>query len=360
MINDPRFDKCGFILSSIRSEFEFIFRDLRDKYKYLIWLEEEAKYELENYNDSVMEERVENVLEWIEKVKPPLIKQIKDEKPILLKTLKIENTPSSNQDNEVYIKRFLTEIEELNSIPSSQWTGICNWNYNETVKFVKDTFNSVHKQISIYNQIISISKQGDEDYKKAGVPTDEMIKKKELRRLLKLKIKELKLLLEYPEPISVNHEYKPELPEKISHIKWLKNLSELRVFIKEIYASFRINIDKKDIDNLISIHFINKSNKLFPVKANSHETIANKMIKWGGTEEQILLLQIKLEDPKESFIEKDKLSEYSFITEHFINKKGKPFNANQLSKVRGRMNRDENPNQPNGFEIIEGIIEKLR
>lgn len=361
MINDPRFDNCGFILRSIKSEYELIFRDLRDKYKYLIWLEEEVKYELDNYNDSVMEERVEEVLEWIEKVKPSLIKQIKDEKPILLKTLKIENTPSSNQDNEVYIKRFLTEIVELNSIPSSQWTGICNWDYNEIIKFAEETFKTIHSQINFYNQVISISKQGDEKYKKAGIETEEMKKKKDLRsRLNEIKIKELKLKLKYPELISVSQEYKPEIPNKISKIKWLKNLPELRVFIKAIYTSFRNSIDKKEINNIISSHFINKNNKLFPVKASSLETIPNKKIKWAGTEEQILFLQIKLEDPKESFIEKDKLSEYSFITDHFINKKGKPFIATQLSKVRDRMNRDENPNQPKGFEIIEGIIEKLR
>jgi len=274
MFNDPRFNNCGFILSSIKSEYELLLRDLRDKYKYLIWLEDEAKYELENYNDSVMEERVENVLEWIEEVKPTLIRQIKEEKPILIKTLKIEDTNSSNLQEDVSIKRFLTEIEELNSIPRGQWSGICKWEYYETVKFVEDTFKSVHKQISIYNQIISISKQGDEKYKKAAFETDEMIKKKELRRLLKLKIKELKLKLKFPERNNLS-KVKPQKTNKIVFDPLLSESKNETILAKEYVKIIKQKEDLPQNKDFCEKYGISES--AF-VKMFYTETFAKKVI----------------------------------------------------------------------------------
>lgn len=115
---DYRFDNCGFLLDSIIYNYENVFKNLVEKYNYLDWLVNEAKYELENYGDSIMAERVEKVLKWINQVEPKLVKRIQHENPMLFKILQAENdNVKSNNKLTTETDQFITNSKELIDIP---------------------------------------------------------------------------------------------------------------------------------------------------------------------------------------------------------------------------------------------------
>ena len=88
----------------------------------------------------------------------------------------------------------------------------------------------------------------------------------------------------------------------------------LKEFLTEISAEieFRKNLEEKDVHNLIP------------------EYDPSRLIKWQGTEVQLVYLFNKLIDEKLISEEHDK-EKYVIISEHFINKHGKKFKNTQLA-----------------------------
>lgn len=182
------FELGGNPLISIKLEYNNC-HSTADKYRFLLYIEKELKskykeiedypgyYQNEQSNYDEIKEWLITEFEYIEKISKTDIETYSQEREGIIQ-------PDKNKAAEFY---------------KCDWNGIFNWDYDEIVNYANERYETIHEKINFFNQVISYSKLGDEYYEKAAFETDEMKKKKELRRLLKLKIKELELRLKYPE-----------------------------------------------------------------------------------------------------------------------------------------------------------------
>lgn len=344
-----------------------------DKYRYLLYIEKELKskykeiedypghYQNEQSNYDGIKEWLLTEFEYIEKISKTDIETYSQEREGIIQ-------PDKNKAAEFY---------------KCDWYGIFDWDYDEIVNYANERYETIHEKINFFNQVISYSKLGDEYYKKAALETDEMKKKKELRRLLKLKIKELELQLKYPtdknglsedleKKESVQFTSTSNLSKDIQTIRNPKHLINCKIPITVLSSAFLklaeeeddgvlvSYVDHKDLELQLTMHFS------FPdIQFSLNNQIKFRKMKWMKQLTDLTYFIERLSNPNVNIIEVKARKISDLIVTHFCDSAGQDFLPESVSGAKKKYKRNKGAKTngvrgvPTGYEIIELFIENL-
>ncbi|MBE2228990.1 MAG: hypothetical protein IAE93_16665 [Ignavibacteria bacterium] len=357
------FSHCNYDLKQIKGLYSLIELPI-DKFVYLFWLENDLKS-----SDSVRNNTLIN--EWIEDARLSLAGTTARNKTELNPVVQIFIKKKPRQISPYAAQSIINMLSEYD--PQRL--------FDESIVYCETIFKSSLDQISFYNQVISLSKIGNEIYKKTTFESDEMKKKTELMRLIKLKVKELELQLKYHvdknrlyENREVLESAKPTSINNISQNKnTVRNLISCKI-PKRIFSNAFLKLaeteddgvlinylDHKDLELQLTMHFS------FPdTQFNPNNQVKFKKIKWMKQLTDLAYFIERLSNPNVNIIEVKVRKISDLILTHFCDSDGQDFLLESVSGAKKKYKRNKGAKTngvrgvPTGYEIIELFIEYLK